>query len=252
MWTCGHLLARLAGELGFAAREQVPAIVTGLVPNGMKPVRAERSGLGVLVVPGFGCGDLMLTLARTWLRARGYRPAAARIGFNLGCTTELVDRLEHRAEAHVERTGARIVLLGHSRGGWLSRMLAIRRPDLVRALVTAGSPVLDPLGAHPVVLGAARVLARLSTLGIPGLLDDDCFTGQCFHDSTAALVAPLPDSVPALAVYSRLDRIAPWELCRDPYAEGAEVSAGHTGIPMHPDFYAALAPRLAQWAAEHL
>jgi pimeloyl-ACP methyl ester carboxylesterase len=192
----------------------------------------------------------VLALTSTWLRSRGYHTAGAGIGLNLGCTTDLVDRLERRAEDHVERTGGRVVLLGHSRGGWLSRMLTVRRPDLVRALVTVGSPVLDPLGANPRVLGAARLLTRLSTLGIPGLLDDDCFTGPCFRDNAAALTEPLPDDVPALAVYSRRDRVAPWELCVDPYAECVEVSSGHAGLLLDPDFYAALEPRLARWATE--
>lgn len=41
----------------------------------------------------------------------------------------------------------------------------------------AGSPVLDPLGANPHVLAAARLLTRLTALGIGGLVDKDCFTG---------------------------------------------------------------------------
>lgn len=243
-------LTRLVDGLGFAAREHLPALVSGVLPRALRcaPPRAPR--LGVLLVPGFGCGDRVMTLASTWLRSRGYRPAGAGIGLNLGCTTELVDRLEARTEEHAERTGGRVVLLGHSRGGWLSRLVAVRRPDLVRALVTVGSPVLDPLGAHPTLLGAARALTRLSALGVPGLLDAECFTGPCFRDSTEALRAPLPAEVPALAVYSREDRIAPWELCRDPYAECVEVPGGHSAIPLSPDFYAALAPRLAGWAED--
>jgi pimeloyl-ACP methyl ester carboxylesterase len=236
---CVKSLSRLAGGMGFAAREQLTGVIR----------RTSPGGPGVLVVPGFGCGDRMLTLTTTWLRSRGYHTAGARIGLNLGCTTELVRRLERRAEHHAERTGRRIVLLGHSRGGWLSRMLAVRRPDLVRALVTVGSPVLDPLGANPTVLGAARLLTRLSALGIPGLLDDDCFTGPCFQDNAAALTAPLPAAVPALAVYSRRDRVAPWQLCVDPHAECVEVSSGHSALLLDPDFYAALEPRLARWAA---
>ncbi len=213
---------------------------------------APGGGLGVLLVPGFCCGDQALLVARTWLTRRGYRPAGARIGLNLGCTSELVDRLERRAEEHVEETGGPVVLVGHSRGGWLSRLLAARRPDLVRALVTAGSPVLDPLGAHPGVVGTARVLTKLSALGLPGLLDDDCFSGDCYRRSTTALGAPLPDGLPALAVYSRLDRVAPWELCLDPCAECVEIESSHGGMLLHPDFYRVLAPRLAAWATERV
>jgi len=45
---------------------------------------------GVLPVPGFGCGDRSFQLAAAWSRRRGYRLAAARIGLNIGCTTQLV------------------------------------------------------------------------------------------------------------------------------------------------------------------
>lgn len=236
------------------AQEQMLLVMLAMVPRLLRDSawrhvkKAQGGGLGVLLVPGFGCGSHTLTLTRTWLRARGYRPADARIGLNVGCTTELVDRIERRLEAHAEATGRRVVLLGQSRGGWLARLVAARRPDLARGLVMAGSPVLDPLGAHPKAVRVARFLTRLSTLGIPGLLDADCFTGTCYRTHSTALAEPLPAGIPALAVSSRLDRIAPWRLCQDPSAVCVEIRSSHTGMALHPDFYRALEPRLAEWA----
>ena len=128
--------------------------------------------MGVVLVPGFGVGDASLALTRIWLRRRGFRPIGARIGLNLGCTTELVHRIERRLEHHVRATGGRAVLIGHSRGGGPARIAAVRRPDLVRGLVMPASPVLDPLGASPGVARAARRLARFSAAGLPGLLDE--------------------------------------------------------------------------------
>ncbi|GGP77606.1 alpha/beta fold hydrolase [Saccharothrix coeruleofusca] len=206
----------------------------------------QGRGTGVLLVPGFGFGDASLALTATWLRRRGYRPAPARIGLNVGCTSELVDRIERRLREHAEATGGPVVLLGQSRGGWLARLVAVRRPELVRGLVMLASPVLDPLGAHPSVVRVARALARLSAAGLPGLLDGDCFAGPCFEENIAAMAAPL--EVPAVAVYSREDRIAPWHLCQEPFAECVEVSSTHTGMGLDPDVYRALEPRLARWA----
>jgi pimeloyl-ACP methyl ester carboxylesterase len=241
--------------LRLAASEQVVIVALTMIPrllrhSAWRSVRADQGGgLGVLLVPGFGCGDFTLALTASWLRARGYRPGGAHIGLNLGCTTELVDRIETRLSQHAAATGGRVVLLGQSRGGWLARLVATRRPDLVRGLITIGSPVLDPLGAHPKVVRIARTLTRLSALGVPGLLDDDCFTGRCFRDTTEALALPLPEKVPALAVFSRQDRIVPWQLCRDPYAECVEIGGSHTGMALLPAFYRTLEPRLARWAA---
>ena len=157
----------------------VMAVVPRLLSHSVwRSVRAgQGGGLGVLLVPGFGCMDWTLTLTSKWLRARGYRPAGARTGLNMGCTTKLVDLIERRVAEHADRTGGKVVVLGQSRGGWLGRLVAVRRPDLVRGLVLVGSPVLDPLGARPSVVRTARFLTRLSALGLPGLLDSDCFNG---------------------------------------------------------------------------
>lgn len=125
---------------------------------------------------------------------------AAPAGPGMVVVPDLVTRLVRRVEHHVERTSGPVVLLGHSRDGWLSRTVTVRRPDLVRALVMVGSPVLDPLGANPRLLAAARLLTRLNALGVDGVLDDNCFNGPCFRENTSALTAPL--SVRALAVYS--------------------------------------------------
>ncbi|MFC4855802.1 lipase family alpha/beta hydrolase [Actinophytocola glycyrrhizae] len=240
MTTASRYVSRLVRAVGFAVREQAVGLVSGLFTT-------APAGPGVVVVPGFACTDRALTVTSTWLTSRGYRATGAGIGFNLGCTTDLVTRLVRRVEHHVERTGGPVVLVGHSRGGWLSRMVAVRRPDLVRALVMVGSPVLDPLGANPRVLAAARLLTRLNVLGIGGLLDGDCFTGPCFRDNVEALNAPL--SVPALAVYSREDRVAPWELCRDPHARCVEVTGGHADLLLNPDFYTVLEPWLSDRTA---
>jgi pimeloyl-ACP methyl ester carboxylesterase len=238
-----------------AAGEQLLIAMLATIPRLLRhsvwrtAKKEQGRGLGVLLVPGFGCGDRTLALTRRWLHARGYRPAGARIGLNVGCTTDLVGRLEQRLKEHSDVTGGRVVLLGQSRGGWLSRLVAVRRPELVRGLVVLGSPVLDPLGARASVVRTARMLARLSALGLRGLLDDDCFAGDCYRTTTAALAAPLPADIPALAVFSRLDSVVPWHLCQDPYAECVEISSSHTAMALHPDFYRILEPRLANWAA---
>ncbi|ALG07589.1 esterase/lipase family protein [Kibdelosporangium phytohabitans] len=207
-------------------------------------------GTGVLLVPGFGFPDQSLALAARWLTARGYRPVGARIGFNVGCTTELVDRLERRLVRHAEVCGGKVIVLGQSRGGWLGRLLAARRPDLVRGLFMFGTPVLDPLGAKPEAVRTAWWLTRLSAVGVPGLLAEDCLAGACFQTNSAALAAALPDGIPAVSVFSRSDGIVPWQLCLDPCAEWVEIESSHIGMGLSPAFYRALAPRLAGWAGD--
>jgi hypothetical protein len=242
-----------AGPLRSLAREHV-AVAALTIPRLLRhPVWRDANphegvGLGVVLVPGFGASDFSLTFATTWLRDRGYVPVGAGVGFNVGCTAELVDRVEQRLEEHAEATGGPVVLLGQSRGGGLARLAAVRRPDLVCGLVMLGSPVIDPMGAHPHVLLAAKALARLSAMGVPGLMNTDCLSGTCFEDNVKAISAPL--DVPAVSIYSRSDGIVPWRLCLDPAAECVEVHSTHTGMGLDPDVYLALRPRLATWAAQ--
>jgi pimeloyl-ACP methyl ester carboxylesterase len=208
---------------------------------------AEGRGVGVVVVPGFCGADASMTVMRRWLARRGYAAIGAGLGLNLGCTTDLVARLERRVEGHAAATGGPVVLLGHSRGGWLGRLVAVRRPELVRGLVMMGSPVLDPLDAHGPATVVWRTLVRLSALGVRGLLDRDCVAGGCRDTAAAGLAAPL--QVPAVAIYSRADGVVGWRSCRDPEAEWVEVRSTHTGMGTDPELYQELVPRLAGWVA---
>lgn len=240
-----------------AAREQTTLAVANTLPGLLRhPVWQQDDpdqgdGRGVLLVPGFGLSDRSFAPARSWLRARGYRPASAGLGMNVDCTTTMRKRIERRLAEHADATGGRIILIGQSRGGCLGRLVAVRRPDLVRGLVMLGSPVRNPLGVNGHVVRLARLLAQLSTVGVPGLLDGDCLAGTCYRDNRHSLLAPLPEQVPAVAVYSRNDAVAPWRLCRDSNAECVEVRSSHAAMGLDPEVYAAIEPKLAEWASDY-
>lgn len=235
------------------ARELGPVLGVGRRTLRRHPIwnggAVEGGGTGVVVVPGFGGADAGMAVLRRWLTGRGYAAVGAGLGLNLGCTADLVERLERRVADHARATGGPVVLVGHSRGGWLGRLVAVRRPDLVAGVVMLGSPVLDPLDARGVALVVVRGLLRLSRLGVRGVLNGQCLDGACRESTAAGLVAPL--RTPALAVYSRNDGVVGWRSCRDPEAEWAEVRSSHTGMGIDPELYAVLAPRLAAWAQGH-
>jgi pimeloyl-ACP methyl ester carboxylesterase len=235
-------------------REFGPVLGVGRRRLRRHPVWTSRTrdgeGVGVVVIPGFGGSDPSMAVLRRWLRARGYRPIGARLWLNLGCTSDLVDRLERRVVEHARETGGPVVLLGHSRGGWLGRLVAVRRPELVRGVVMLGSPVLDPLDARGLAPLLLRGLIRLSALGVSGLLDRECVAGTCRDATMDGLTAPL--AVPAVAIFSREDGVVGWESCRDPAAEWVEVRSSHTGMGIDPDLYLALVPRLAAWVQRRI
>ncbi len=114
-----------------------------------------------------------------------------------------------------------------------------------------GSPVVDPMAANPNVMLAARALARLAAVGVPGVMDGECFSGGCYDNNTQALATPLQPEIPAVSMYSRTDAVVPWRLSLDPSAECVEVSSTHIGMGLAPDVYTALRPRLASWVNDH-
>jgi len=134
-------------------------------------------GRPVLLIPGFGASDGSLVLLARWLRLRGYRTYRARIGWNVGCSQKLCGRLERRPDQIAADRGDRVALVGHSRGGILTKALASARPDLVAGIVTWGSPTVASRG-QSVGLEAAVVAAMVRPGHLPNLLSWGCATGS--------------------------------------------------------------------------
>jgi triacylglycerol lipase len=195
----------------------------------------------VLLVPGFMAGDQSLSVLAGWLRRRGSRTAGAGMLLNSDCAERAVGGIELRLRRLADRADGRVALIGQSRGGALARVAALRNPDLVSTLVMLGTPVLDPLGVAPAVLGAVRSVARLGDLGVPGMLSTECRDGPCCASFREDLRAPLPSAVRAVAIYSRSDGIVSWEACLDPCAEHVEVESSHAGMSVNAQVYRVLA-----------
>ncbi len=199
---------------------------------------AGRTGAGrthpVVLVPGFLAGDVSLTALSAHLRGEGYRTYRSGIRLNARCVLQTGEALERRVEEVADRRGRRVVLVGHSLGGMLSRNLAGRRPDLVAGLVTLGSPVLAPAAVHTLLRLDIALLHRLQRLGLRSLMGTDCTTGDCAQRSWAQSALPLPGHLPYTAVYSERDGIVDWRACLDPGADHVRVSSSHCGMALDP------------------
>jgi triacylglycerol lipase len=194
----------------------------------------------VMLVPGFLSGDASLAVLRGWLRRRGSRTLSAGVRLNVDCAERNVGRLEVRLRNLAADTGRRVVVIGHSRGGELARVLAVRYPDTVRTLIMLGSPVVEPLSAGRPVLAAVRSVTCLGDLGVPGMFSTNCVEGDCCAAFREDLRAPLAPDVRAIAIYSRSDGIVSWRACLDPCACQLEVESSHTGMPVNRQVYRAL------------
>ena len=202
----------------------------------------------VVLVPGFISGDFSLTVLARSLRRAGHRTFASRIGANLGCTEDMVDRLTQRLLDVVAAEGRPVTLIGHSRGGMIAKLATLRRPDLVTSLVVLSAPVTQTLSVAPHVRKQLELLFRLQARGVRRVIGQDCVTGECGGRIADELDRPFPSGVPYLSVYTEEDAIIDWRTCLDPAAELVHVPTSHTGMATDPRVLRRLVDRLGSAA----
>jgi pimeloyl-ACP methyl ester carboxylesterase len=201
-----------------------------------------------MLIPGFLTGDGSLGFMGSWLKRSGHRTRRAGIRLNVDCSEAAMSRLESCLERFCDEQAERAFIVGQSRGGTFARVLAVRRPDLVQGVVTLGSPHLDPVAVHPLVLLQGAALATLGSIGVPGVASHSCVTGGCCNDFVDDLGGEFPAGVRFVSVYSRSDGVVDWRACLDPAALHVEVDSTHCGMSVHGDVFdvvaRALRPRL--------
>ena len=197
-------------------------------------MRAPRGdGHPVLMLPGFLASDLSMAPMRRYLRELGYDAHAWRMGRNIGGVARMRAALRDRLAGIHAVTGRKVSIVGWSLGGVYARDLALQVPDMVRYVVTLGSPFANDVTAT----NATRLYEALSGEGV----DDN-------PELRAAISGDLP--VPTTSIYSRTDGIVNWRTCLlrpSDTAENIEVHlASHIGLGVNPAALWAVADRLAQ------
>jgi triacylglycerol lipase len=202
-------------------------------------------GEPVVLVPGFLTTDAYLVEMYFWLRRIGYTPYVSGIGLNAGCMDSLSEQLEKTVEKAHEETGKPVRLIGHSLGGFLARMVATRRPDIVSQLISLGSPI-RALDAHPALMAAAGVIRRRpvhrsARKERPGSARDS----GCGCRSDGAIPTPAP-SVRRAALFSDRDGVIDWRNCQeDGPHPNHEVGGTHIGLVFNAKAYRVVAELLA-------
>ena len=194
----------------------------------------ERNLEPIVLVPGFMAGDATLGLMARHLRHLGHRTYRSTMHANVGCTQAASEALERRIESIAIKRDRKVTVVGHSLGGLLARGLAGRRPDLIDAIVTLGSPILAPGAAHPVLLFDLGLIIKLRNAGFGGMMGEDCTAGECARLSWEQSQVPLEKDVAFTSVFSRRDGIIDWRSCLDPQAKTVEVSTSHLGMAFDP------------------
>jgi pimeloyl-ACP methyl ester carboxylesterase len=197
-------------------------------------MRAPRGdGHPVLALPGFLASDLSMVPMRRFLKELGYDTYAWKMGRNFGGVAGKRAGLRDLLTEIHQTTGRKVSIIGWSLGGIYARDLALQLPDMVRSVITLGSPFANDVTAT----NATRLYEALS--------------GETINDYPEireAIAGDLP--VPATSIYSRADGIVNWRtnlLRPSDTAENIEVHlASHTGLGVNPAALWAVADRLAQ------
>lgn len=192
---------------------------------------ARGDGHPVLVFPGLATSDFYTIFLRNFLTERGYASHAWEQGFNFGPRPGVVERCEASLRRLHREYGQTVSLVGWSLGGVYARELAKLAPELVRCVITLGTP----FAATPKATNAWRLYEILSGQSIE-------------QDARAANLSEAPP-VPTTSIYSRTDGIVAWQCSvqpSSPIAENIEVPASHVGMGLNPAALYAVADRLAQ------
>jgi pimeloyl-ACP methyl ester carboxylesterase len=100
-------------------------------------------------------------------------------------------------------------VIGHSLGGLLARVVAVRMPEFVNSVTTLASPFRG-VAAHPAVLCAALGVRWVILKRRGRSVTPYCFSDACACDFVRTLDRGLPRSVYQTAIYTKLDGLVDW------------------------------------------
>ena len=223
----GPLFAALETR-AFAERAQMTALLPALrrLPRG--------AGHPVVVFPGFTATDRSTEPLRRLLRDLGYRTYGWSGGRNVGPTVEALEVIVERLEHAYSRDEREVSLIGWSLGGMYARELARSLPNMVRQVITLGSPIQM---VEQDKSGAERMWQAMRRRHVAGFVRQE-------REATRPLL-----EVPATSIYTRTDGVVPWQaslIRRTDRTENIRVYGSHCGLGFNVAAIYAIAERLAQ------
>lgn len=203
----------------------------------LRKIAPLGDGHPVMVLPGFLGDDGYNAAMRRFLGGLNYTVHGWGLGRNLGPRGGVIEGLEERIRELYERHSGPVSLVGHSLGGIFARELAREFPDMVRQVISLGSP----FGRGRMT---ASVPARLFTALNP--TEDLPIDQDVIHEAPP---------VPTTAIYSKGDGIVNWQttLQHDGHhrSQNIQVRGSHCGMTLNPAIWFLVAERLAthpeQW-----
>lgn len=178
-------------------------------------------GRRVVIATGYLAGPNTAEPLSTWLAGSGFTVDVADLGRNASTSSAAVERIG----AALERGARPSILIGHSRGGQQSRVVAQRHPDLVDQLITLGAPVRAHLPRSGPLRASVEAMRLLTLLPVGPDADREADA-----DYERDLAAPFGVDVPWTTIWSKVDGVIEWQACLDTAAESIEVRSSHVGL----------------------
>ena len=193
----------------------------------------EGDGRPILVIPGFLGNDKNTKPLRDFLERLNYTAYPWELQRNMGKAEDL-EKLMAKVIAISEKHQEKITIIGWSLGGVYARDLAKQRPDLIRQVITMGSPfggIMNPNNA----VWLFRLLRGKATK----IWDEKWL--QKIHE---------PAPVLTTAIYSKTDGVIYWKDClekvEDALHHNVEANGSHLGMPHNKAILKIIANELAE------
>lgn len=194
-------------------------------------------GHPVLVIPGFLTNDVSCKPLRNFITRIGYVAYPWGLGRNYANVEDL-EVLKATMDSIYQKHGVKMTLIGWSLGGVYARELAKTKPELVRQVITLGSP----FGGLQEPNNAAWIFNLIKGKKAQQL-------DQAWVDSI-----PSPAPVPTTALYSKNDGIVSYKVCQelkeDATHRNVEIQSSHLGMGFNKEVLTIIAEQLPNYAAE--
>lgn len=210
------------------------SIILSLPLQYMSP---KGDGHPVIILPGLGAADHSTYFIRNFLSGIGYSVYPWGMGRNMGprdgldnLIEEILERVKQVSE---ENGGVKVSLIGWSLGGIYAREIAKAAPELVRQVITLGTPFKGAAGGTNATM-LYEMLSKDKSHQDPGIVD---------------AIAKRP-TVPFTSIYSKTDGVVAWRCSIEDetsISENVEIlGASHLGLGHNPMSMHVIADRLSQ------
>lgn len=197
----------------------------------LSKIPASGNGEIVLVLPGYGTDDRIMSPLRKFIKHLGYDARGWGLGENHGNVPLLLEQVKDLIIRYYRESNRKIIVIGWSLGGYIGREAARELQDMVEKVITLGSPIIG----GPKYTSIGDLYGKRYDINLDEL---EVEIDKRFENAL---------QIPLFSLYSKNDNIVSWQSCIDKYSPNAinqEVNSTHLGLIGNYEVY--------KWIGEYL